>query len=73
VLILGTPLYVNEQLKKNEIDFVLKKLGLSQIEFEELLKKPRIEHNSFGHKIPLLKRYPILKLLKPIKKLIVRS
>jgi N-acetyl sugar amidotransferase len=73
LLILETPLYVNDQLKKNEIDFVLKKLGLSQIEFEELLKKPRIEHNEFGHKIPLLKRYPILKLLKPIKKLIVRS
>ena len=58
---------------KNEIDFVLKKLGLSQIEFEELMKKPRIEHNEFGHKTSLLKRYPILKLLRPIKKLIVRS
>ena len=73
LLILDTPLYLNDQLKKNEIDFVLKKLGLSQIEFEELMKKPRIEHNEFGHKTSLLKRYPILKLLRPIKKLIVRS
>jgi N-acetyl sugar amidotransferase len=73
LVILDTPLYANDQLKKNETDFVLKKLGLSQTEFEELLKKPRIEHNEFGHKISLLKKYPILKLLKPIKKLIVRS
>ncbi len=71
--ILDAPLYVNDQLKKNEIDFVLKKLGLSQIEFEELLKKPRIEHNEFGHKISLFKRYPILKLLRPLKRLLVRG
>jgi N-acetyl sugar amidotransferase len=71
--ILDAPLYVNDQLKKNEIDFVLKKLGLSQIEFEELLKKPRIEHNEFGHKISLYKRYPILKLLRPLKRLLVKG
>jgi len=71
--ILDAPLYVNDQLKKNEIDFVLKKLGLSQIEFEELLKKPRIEHNEFGHKTSLFKRYPILKLLRPLKRLLVRG
>ena len=62
-----------EEDEKNEIDFVLKKLGLSQIEFEELLKKPRIEHNEFGHKISLFKRYPILKLLRPLKRLLVRG
>jgi hypothetical protein len=68
---LNTPLYENEQLKKNEIDFVLKKLGFSKLEFEALLKMPRIEHVEFGQKTSILKKIPILKLLKPIKDFII--
>jgi N-acetyl sugar amidotransferase len=73
LVVLNTSLYENDKFKKNEIDFVLKKLGFSQIEFEALLQNPRIEHIEFGQKTSLFKKYPILKLLRPIKKLIVRS
>jgi N-acetyl sugar amidotransferase len=69
--VLNTPLYENEQLKKNEIDFVLKKLGFSKLEFEALLKMPRIEHAEFGQKTSILKKIPILKLLRPIKDFII--
>jgi N-acetyl sugar amidotransferase len=73
LVILDKPFYENEQVKKNEVDFVLKKLGFSIMEFEALLKKPRVEHEEFGQKKSLLKKYPFLKLLRPLKKLIVRN
>lgn len=71
--LLNQPLYPDIYKKKNEIDFVLKKLGLTLAEFDEILLQPRVDHLIFGKKTSILKKYPILKLFKPLKKIITRN
>ncbi len=59
------PAYDPEQLKIDK-EFVLKKLGLSQQEFEALMKLPIRKHTDFAFEGPFYKRYPVLKLFKPL-------
>ena len=62
---LDQPIYDPAQLKQDYV-FVLKKLGLSESEFEDLMKTPRRSHYEFDYEMPVDKRYP---LLKPVKKI----
>lgn len=65
---LEKPLYEATELK-SEKEYVIKKLGLSENEFEQLMKMPRVDHSAFGHQQHILERFPIIKLLKPVYKL----
>lgn len=65
---LEKPLYEVAELK-SEREYVTKKLSLSESEFEQLMKMPRVEHSAFGHQQHILERFPVIKLLKPLYKL----
>lgn len=56
------PLY--DLCQQIEIDYALKKLGLSNIEFTTILNQPIRSHYEYDHIMPIDKRYP---LLRPIK------
>lgn len=60
---LQKPIY-NEQVFKEDYEFVLKKFGFTREEFEHIMDKPPVSHYSFDYEMPVDKRYP---LLKPVK------
>lgn len=70
--ILNIPLYKDEHQKNREIEYVIKKLGFSLNEFEAIMKLPRVEHLNYGKKQALTNRIPILRIFRPIKKLLIR-
>lgn len=49
-----------------DYEFVLKKLGLMEVEFKAIMSIPPRSHYDFDYEMPIDKRYPIL---KPIKKI----
>ena len=59
------PPYVPEVLKIDK-EFVLKKLGLSEREFDAIMKLPVRDHREFDVEGSLFHYYPSLKPLKPI-------
>lgn len=66
---LEQPLYEERELMV-EKDYVLKKLGFTNQEFEEIMQKERVEHTIFPVERALSKKYPIIGLMKkllPIK------
>ena len=60
-----TPLYTEEQLKMDK-DFVLKKLGYTNAEFDEIMKRKPRKHKEFKVEGSLFYYYPILMPLRPI-------
>lgn len=64
------PIYDPEQLK-TDMQFVLKKLQMTEEEFRDYLKQPRREHREFDHMVPIEQRYPILRPFKYIFRKIV--
>lgn len=62
---LANPIYDPSQFTI-DYDFVLKKLGLSEEVFEDIMKQPPRSHYDFDYEKPIDKRYP---LLKPFKKI----
>src|SRR5438045_9511704 len=48
----------NEQLLKQDLDFVLRKFGLSKEEFEQIIKRPRREHTEFAVQKTIDERMP---------------
>jgi N-acetyl sugar amidotransferase len=62
---LDKPIYDAEQLKIDK-EFVLKKLELSNVEFENLMKKPRVEHDDFATEKSFYQRFPALSPLRPV-------
>ncbi len=61
---LEIPLY-NEVDLKNEKEYVLKKMGLTEVEFDQLMREPTREHGSFKTEKKLWNRY--FKLLRILK------
>ena len=59
------PAYDPEQLKTDK-KFVLKKLGLSEREFDALMKLPVRDHREFDTEGSLFNYYPVLKPLEPL-------
>lgn len=55
-----------DTLLRIDKEFVLKKLGFSENEFEDYLKTPRVEHSAFGKGKSLYEKWPILKALRPL-------
>ncbi len=62
---LKKPLYADEDLR-NDYDFVLKKFGLTDEQFQRYMKQPPRKHTDFAVEKPLRDRYPIMKLISPI-------
>jgi len=62
---LEKPIYDPVQ-QKTDFEFVLKKLGLSEAEFDAIMKTPRRSHYDFDYEKPIDERYPILKPVKYI-------
>jgi N-acetyl sugar amidotransferase len=62
---LSKPIYDPVQFK-TDYEFVLKKLGLSDKEFQKIMQLPQRSHYDFDYEKPIDQRYPIL---KPIKKI----
>jgi len=62
---LARPMYDPQQFRQ-DYDFVLKKLGLTEQEFKAIMDAPPRSHYDFDYEMPIDKRYPIL---KPIKKI----
>lgn len=67
---LDEPLYGVDELR-NDKEYVLKKFGLTELDFEELMRRPRVEHQVYGVQQHLSEKYPFLKFLKPLKKLFI--
>ncbi|HUQ65149.1 MAG TPA: N-acetyl sugar amidotransferase [Flavitalea sp.] len=68
---LEKPIYPPEQLAIDK-PFVLKKLGLTEKEFQDYLESEAVDHSYYGSYNRLSEDYPILKLFVPIKRLILR-
>jgi len=66
---LKEPLYTPTDLRQ-EKEYVLKKLGLSNEEFDQYMKAPRVEHAFYGTQQFITERYPVLKLVRPFINLI---
>ncbi len=66
---LAEPLYDPITLK-NDKEYVLKKWGLTEGEFEAIMQKPRVEHTAFKTQKPFYEMYPALRILRPLKKLL---
>jgi N-acetyl sugar amidotransferase len=62
---LKEPIY-DPQLLKTDKEFVLKKLGLSEAEFEAIMKTPVRSHWDFETEGSVFNYYPALKPLRPI-------
>jgi len=65
-------MYNAEQLETDK-EFVLKKLGFSESEFEAYINAPRREHTEFKTEQSLYANYPILKPLKPVGDFVKRK
>ncbi|HEY9176035.1 MAG TPA: N-acetyl sugar amidotransferase [Flavipsychrobacter sp.] len=62
---LAKPIY-DEQVFKEDYEFVLKKLGLSREELEKIMDTPPVSHYAYDYEMAVDKRYPALKPLKYI-------
>lgn len=60
---LAKPIY-DEQVFKEDYEFVLKKLGLTRGELEEIMDTPPVSHYAYDYEMAVDKRYP---LLTPVK------
>ena len=61
---LSKPIIDDIQVQE-DYEFVLKKLNLSQQDFESILQQPRHEHTDFATIKSIYQSYPLLKILKP--------
>lgn len=55
-----------EDLQQQDKDYFIKKLGLTEEEFDEIMARPIKKHEEFELEQPIYETYPFLKLLKPI-------
>lgn len=63
---LSTPPYPSEELLSEDKEFILKKLELSEKEFDVIMNLPRKEHTDYKVQQSIYHSYPILKPLKPL-------
>jgi N-acetyl sugar amidotransferase len=61
---LEKPIY-DPQLFQSDYDFVLKKLCLTKIEFEEIMCSPPRAHSDYPIEKPIYDRFPLLKIARP--------
>lgn len=66
---LAKPIYDPEQFQV-DYEFVLKKLGLTEAEFEDMMRTPPRSHYEFDYEKPIDERYPLLKPFKKVYRMI---
>lgn len=59
-------------LEKEDLSFVLKKFGLTEAEWAELMARPPRKHSDFDVEGPLAERFVVLKPLRPVARLVRR-
>jgi hypothetical protein len=59
--------YPDKQQLKNDYDFVIKKLGYTDIEFQEYIVRPGVSHNVFSNSVWLWE------LLKKLHKFVTKK
>lgn len=59
------PIY-SAALLKTDMDFILKKFGLTEEEFTDIMKQPVRDHREFDTEGSFFHYYPVLKPLKPL-------
>jgi N-acetyl sugar amidotransferase len=69
---LKQPLYKGDEMEREKI-YVLKKLGLTNLEFEKLMQLKPVPHEVYGKQKFLTEQYPLLKVLKPFARLLARK
>ena len=69
---LALPLYQPGEMEKEKI-YVLKKLGLSEDDFERLMQLEPVPHETYGKQKFLTDQYPLLKMIKPFAKLFAKK
>ena len=69
---LKKPMY-NDEMEKEDKEFVLKKLGLREFEFEMLMSLPPKSHKDFNYTKAFFEQYPYLKIFRPLWKIINRK
>jgi hypothetical protein len=65
---LNKPLYDSNELDV-EMEYVLKKLGMSKKELETYISKPGVPHLAYGKQQFITDQFPFLKLIRPIFRL----
>ena len=55
-----------EEMIKSDKQFFSKKLGLTEVEFDEIMKRPIRAHEEFAMEQSIYKSYPFLKFLRPV-------
>ena len=68
---LNAPLYKEEELKQDK-EFVVKKLGFTLSEFDDIMKEPPRSHYDFETEGPIEQHYPFLGTIKKIYKAFTR-
>jgi N-acetyl sugar amidotransferase len=67
---LSLPIY-DPNIMKDDYEFIRKKLGFTEEEYENYFNEPRNEHSSYEHdKRNIWENYPLLKVVKPIWKIV---
>jgi N-acetyl sugar amidotransferase len=66
---ISTPSYPPE-LQRQDLMFVLKKFGLTEAEFDEIMKLPVKKHSDYPVNLGIYDRYKILKIFSPVWKLL---
>lgn len=57
---------IDSSIFDSDYEFVLKKMGLKENEFENLLKQPRKEHLSYKSQKGFWDNYPVFKIFRPV-------
>jgi len=68
---LEKPLYDSNEFR-HDYDFVLKKLGLTNNEFEDLMRLPVKDHRDYKTETSVYQRFPVLKLIRPLIRTIIK-
>lgn len=55
-----------EQIFKQNYDFVIKKSGMTKVEFEDYMKTPPAPHSAFRMNQTINNEFPFLRLFKPL-------
>lgn len=64
IIELSKPIYDSDLLRQ-DYDFVVKKLGLTTVEFEKIMSLPPKAHAAYPVEKDIYMRYPILKIVRP--------
>ena len=68
---LRQPIYDDKQ-QKEDYDFVIKKLGMTEDQFRSYIAEESVPHKNYGLSKPYADYFPLLKFAKPFKKFISR-